>query len=679
MLFVDQLKKNDPQMRLLAIVVLSGLLLLLGGLWWVQIVRARDYQTKLETQSFRTVRVPAVRGKILDRNGIALADDRPSFDVNLYLEELRGEFRDQYLRSLPVKVTTNALPFWKRWLGAQPLQTNYVRLKKDQVEALNRRARYTVASNIVAQLAARLQIPIALDETRFNRHYVDARVLPYPVLSNLDPAQVARFTEQSVTLEGLDLEMQPVRYYPYQTTAAHLLGQLRRDISSAEGEDSFLNYPLPVYRGTVGIEAAFDSELRGRAGSKSVLVNNLGYRQSESIWSPTQPGENVVLTLDLPIQLAAEKALQRNGASTRGAVVVLDARNGDILALASSPAYDPNLFVHGFTAAEWDKLSDEHLRPQLNRALQENYRPGSIFKLVVGMAMLEAGIDPRAHYNVQADPANPSKGCIFIGRLKKRDTAAPGSYDFRRALLCSCNSYFITNGLRAGMENILRIARRLHLGERCGIPTRQEVAGNFPSESDIRTGWTPGDTANICIGQGKVDVTPLQMAVMTAAIANGGRVMYPRLVAGLEPQDPFAGGQREAFPANRQRDQLGVRPSTLRALREAMLADTEDIEGTGYAAFHHGKPGRPQLESLRVCGKTGTAQVEDASGRVTDHTTWFVSFAPYEIPRYAVVVMVESGGSGGGTAAPIARDIYLAIEQQERAAPGRTADVARIR
>jgi penicillin-binding protein 2 len=172
----------------------------------------------------------------------------------------------------------------------------------------------------------------------------------------------------------------------------------------------------------------------------------------------------------------------------------------------------------------------------------------------------------------------------------------------------------------------------------------------------VRVGWTAGDTANICIGQGEVDVTPLQMAIMTAAIANGGKVLWPRLVSRIEPADPYRGEPVVEFPAGRVRDELGVQPRTLALLREAMLADVEDREGTGRAAA---------VPGLRVCGKTGTAQVTDARGRVVDHTTWFVSYAPYETPRYVVVVMVESGRSGGATCAPLAALIYRALLQME--------------
>jgi penicillin-binding protein 2 len=200
----------------------------------------------------------------------------------------------------------------------------------------------------------------------------------------------------------------------------------------------------------------------------------------------------------------------------------------------------------------------------------------------------------------------------------------------------------------------VRIGQRLHLGERTGLPTGQEVSGSFPSTRRIRVGWTPGDTANLCIGQGFIDVTPLQMAVVVGAIANGGKVVWPRLVSRIEPIEPQREEPVVRFPAGRVRDELGVRPSTLQLIRDAMVADVEEREGTGKGAF---------VPGFRVCGKTGTAQVARNHG--IDHTTWFVSYAPYEAPRYVVVVMVESGKSGGSTCAPLAKKIYQTIQAQE--------------
>ena len=652
MLIFDQLKKNDPALRLLALVVFGGLAVLFAGLWWVQVVSGRYYEAKLETQSFRTVRLPAPRGQILDRNREPLAENQPRYNLSLYLEEFSRDFQKSFNTKLAAYARAS------------------IKLKRDQRAELARLTRYAVASNIVAQVASEFQESLALDPVQFQKHYEKDLALPLTVLPNLNPGQIARIEEHPDLPAGLDVDIQSTRVYPRGTAAVHLLGYVRRDDSSAEGEEAFFNHRLPDFRGIVGIESALDSQLRGEAGAKSVLVNNLGYRQSETILTPVEPGRNVVLTIDLKLQQAAESALQRFGPETRGAVVVMDVRSGDILVLASSPVFDPNLFVKGISAAEWDKLSDERLRPQINRALHENYAPGSIFKTVVALAALENGLNPAQTYEVQADPARPGRGCVYIGRRKVDDTAPPGVYDFRRALKLSSNAYFIANGLNAGIENIMRVGRRLHLGERTELlPKGQESPGIFPSEKRIRSGWTDGDTANCCIGQGEINVTPLQMAVLTSAIANGGKVLWPRLVDRIEPQ--AAGSQSaQIFPMGRVRDNLGVKPRNLDILRAAMLADVEDADGTGRASA---------VPGLRVCGKTGTAQIMNEHNQVTDHTTWFISYAPYENPRYAVVVMVESGGSGGGTCAPIAKEIYLAIQKLEAAPSFKPTTLAQAR
>ncbi len=683
MLIFDQLKKNDPQLRVLTLVVLGAFLVLLGGLWWVQIVCAGEHRANLETQSFRTVRIPAIRGKILDRNGIALADNSPSYNLNLYLEELRKAFQPAYSEEVARvrKALNEAMAAETKRLDRKLTKEEKKKfiLTTEQRAQIGRGTRYKVVSNLLARFSNALDEPMFIAETNFNRHYQKSLAMPLPVLSKLNASQIARFEEQNLD-PAVDLETQPVRTYPFGAAAAHLIGHLTKDDSSAVGEEAFFNYRLPDYRGLLGVEAGFDSKLRGKAGVKSVLVNNLGYRQTESIWSPVEPGQNVVLTIDLQIQQGAERAMQKLGpfgANTRGAVVVMDARNGDVLAMVSSPAFDPKWYVEGVTPDEARRLNDPKLRPQINRATQENYAPGSIFKIVTGLACLEAGLNETQKFHFNPDPDNPSKAHIFVGKQKKKDTAPPGDYDFRRAMLKSSNSYFISNGIKCGIRNIVRIGQQLHLGERTSLPTRQEVSGILPTEKRIRSGWFDGDTANVSIGQGELAVTPLQMAVMTAAVANGGKVFRPRLVQRIEPQDLLPSGKAEIFPPAEVRDQLRVKQSNLKIIRDAMLADTEDAEGTATAAFN-GADGRSlRLKGFRICGKTGTAQVMNEKNVVTDHTTWFVSFAPYEDPRYAVVVMVESGGSGGATCAPIAREIYLAIQKREQQGSGRAETLAK--
>ncbi len=656
MLVFDQLKKNDPQLRLLTAAVLLGLCVLVAGLWWVQIVSAQDYQQHLETQAFRTVRIPAVRGKIMDRNGMIIAENAPIYSISLYLDDLRDEFKKQYNTNRPMRLVTNTPPFWKFWDHSRTVKRVPTKLTKTQIDDLTWQARYQVASNVVAKIGAELQRPVSLNFKDFARHYETARALPYQILSNIDPDLVARFEEQSTSPNGVDLEVQSARFYPLQTTAAHLLGHLQADKSSAEGEESYYDYRLPDYRGIVGIEYGFDQVLRGHAGGKSILVNNQGYRQSESIWEPVEPGSNVVLTLDLRIQQVAEQSLATAattyGTPVRGAAIVMDVNTGDILTLASAPVFDPNDYVRGFAPGEYSRMQE--LTAEKNRATYEIYAPGSTFKPIVGLACLEAGLNPKATIY------NP--GYIYVGRRKIDDLAAPGDYDFRKAIMESSNTYFITNGMKAGIENIVKLGQRLHFGERIGLGNRQESAGSFPSLNQVRGNWQGGETANLCIGQGYIAVTPLQITIMTAALANGGKVLWPRFVDHIEAPDSTLGSRPVVvYPKGRVRDNLGVSQRSLAILKEAMRAEVEE-GGTGHAAA---------VAGLEICGKTGTAEIMDEHNRRIGRTTWFISFAPAERPRYAVVVMVEGGLFGGSSCAPAAKKIYEAILKAEQTPPTR--------
>ncbi|MGH8023603.1 MAG: peptidoglycan D,D-transpeptidase FtsI family protein [Limisphaerales bacterium] len=665
MLIFDELKKNDPQLRLVALTLAAGLLVLLIGLWWVQIVSASEYQSHLETQSYRTIRVPAMRGKILDCQGRVLAENSPRYDLDLYFGDLSGDFQSEYAKLRPATTVKRARPGWEFWKRSARGQKT-APLTRSERSKLEWQARYEVADNVISKMSATIGRPLTFDYRSFARAYLSSLYVPYPIAVDLDPAEIARFEENYSGAMGVDLDVQTTRIYPRGTTAAHVLGYVTMDESSIQDEDASFDYRLPDYRGVIGVEGAFDKELHGRAGEEFVMVNNYGYRQTENIGSEPEPGRNVILTIDLDIQRAAEESILRHhGVNATAAVVVMNDRTGDVLALDSAPAIDPNFFTRNLPPAQMEQeaaiLNDTNLTPQINRAIYAAFQPGSIFKPLLGLAALQNGLDPNAIYDVQPDPADPRHGCIFVGRRKVRDTVPPGGYNFKRAIERSSNAYFIHAGLGLGIQKIILMGEKFHLGERTGVlPARQESRGIFPTWKEVNSrDWHDGDTANISFGQGQMAVTPMQMAVAYCAIANGGTILWPRLVKRIEPQDPNSGEAPTLFPSGLVRDRLNVSQENIRIVQNAMLGETEDPEGTGRAA---------DVAGLQICGKTGTAQIKNEKGELMGYNWWFASFAPYENPKYVVIVTVQkfhATGSGGFDCAPIAHDIYEALAKKD--------------
>lgn len=647
MLIVDQVKKADLHLRWVAIAVLGGMLTLLGGLWYVQILSSKQYLDSQNVQSFRIVRAPATRGRIMDRNGVVLAENQPRFTVNLYLEDLRSLFRHEY--------TNTVKPTYLARQGKKSIT------QKESAE-LEDLARYRTASNLVWQISSNLSgQPLVLDPKKFASHYNEKRWLPLPILPRLTNTQVATFMERRANYPAVDLEVQAMRTYPAGGDFTHLLGYLRKQDQQEDDDMGFI-YSLPEYGGVTGLEKSYDGELRGTSGLKAVLVNHMGYRQREEIRVRPEAGENLVLTVDQRIQRTAVRALSGSGRDTRGAIVVMDVTNGDILAMASSPTFDPNMFLSPIASddLEYARVNDPFLHPQINRATTGAYAPGSIFKIIVGLAALEAGtLDPEEQIY------NPGYYRV-TGNKPIADLAPQGYYNFKDAFKRSSNYYFIFHGVRVGEQKIIEMGNRFRLGRKTGVlPKGQERAGDFPVTGETvkkdGTAWRDGDTWNLCIGQGEVTVTPVQMAVMTAAVANGGKIFKPRIASHLVPQGS-SGVEPTEFPPAQIEGELKVNPRNLQLVRDAMLADVEEKGGTGSKAF---------LPGMGICGKTGTAQVEVPRAPV-DHITWFVSFAPFAAPKYAVVVMIESGTSGGGDCAPKARQVYETLQKLDQQKPKTT-------
>ncbi|MEE2947076.1 MAG: penicillin-binding transpeptidase domain-containing protein [Verrucomicrobiota bacterium] len=670
MFIFDQLRSREIPIRVMTIFILCCMFLLAASLWRLQVTSGNNFRDRQHNQSIRTVRLPATRGHIVDRHKQPLAVNRLRFDVHMYIDELRSLFYTHYMRL-----------------------KNGRRMSRAEQDKLGRMARYQVVSNLTMQVSLRLGQPLVLNEEKFHTHYYKRRFTPMAVMQDLSPDQVAKFVEQVYSVPGVDLSVNPVRTYPNGKMAFHTLGYLRRDDNpdSDDAAQPRFRYRLPDYVGVDGLEGVFDGLLRGAAGGKSIRVNNISYRTSEEIWAWPELGHDMVLSIDRDIQLAAEAALQANGPETRGAVVVMDPNTGDLLALVSLPGFDSNKFITGFSRAEITQLNDERLNRWLNRATGSGgvaYPPGSIFKIISAVAYLEEEM-----LNHEDKVYNPGyfRNQGLYPHYSLDDTAPPGDYDFVRAFKRSSNTYFIryaltpdgrTDRWQQGKRVLLDWGNRFRLGQKTlttlpdGLPSPiREGRGYFPKRGNElkrknqfgeKISWAPGDVANLCIGQGEIIVTPLQMAVMTSAVANGGKVLQPRLVTHVNSRQPFGQAQNHLVPVGVHHD-LNLKPSTIELLHKAMLADVADRDGSGRAA---------RVQGLAIGGKTGTAQVKVPTGQFdsrtgvrlyrTDHITWFVSFAPLASPRYAVVVMVESGESGGSTCAPVAGRIYRAIRNLER-------------
>jgi len=642
------LQQKDTRLRVIAWIVGGGLFVLLTGLWVVQIVCAGRFEHNSEKQSLRRVGIPAIRGRILDRNGLVLAENTAHYNAILYLEDLQPQFVETFTRLSKAYPRASLSPAIRHKLQLQ--------------------ADCHVVSNIAMQVSSSLEESRVFSTNAFLRHYTNFPYVPFDIVPNMSQKQVVRFAEL-FTRPDLEIETQPVRSYPNGPLAAHVLGYVRPEMPDVD----YVSYSLPDYEGRTGVERKFDEDLRGRPGTKLVLVNSRNYRQREDIETPNEAGKDIYLTIDLPLQRAAEKALAEAQANVRGAVVVMDVRNGDVLAMASAPAYDPNHYVAGLTPAEMTALNDPKNTPQINRAIDGAYPPGSTFKIITTIACLENGLNPNEIFDSPGEyRATPNSRPIH-------DTAGAGKYDLNKAFYRSSNTYFIHYGLIAGLDKILAVAKRFHLGEKTQFALTPEVAGNTPGPDQIGVSWLQSSGPDICIGQ-EITTTPLQMAGLISAIANGGKLFWPRIAS--EASSPETGEKQTLYPPGRLRDTVRVDPGIIERIHHAMLEDTEHAPdadtgvGTAYKEFHHPN-GEPWLPNFRVAGKTGTAELKSTSPNSPRRITWFDSFAPYENPRYAVVVMVEDGSFGGPTCAPVARKIYQAILKREQAGGAASSTFAR--
>ena len=595
------ISKQDgaPELRrrsqLLFIFIAVAFLGLITRLVFLQIVEGERFTYLSENNRIRIKRVPGTRGMIFDREGQLLVDSRPSFDLIFVPED--SERPETTLKLL----------------------AGY--LRRDPVELLK-----------------------TFEENK-NRAAFDELVLG----RDIDwPAVVAVETHQ-LELPGVSLRARPRRNYSDGPMAAHVLGYLgeinQRQLKLLKDQ----GYVLGDEIGQYGLERRWEELLRGQSGGQQVEVDALGRRVRVLHEVTDVPGYTVHLTLDRQLQETAYEALK----GKEGTIVALDVHSGAILALASTPAFDPNTFARGIKADEWSGLIKDQLRPLSNRATQGQYPPGSTFKIVMSIAGLEEGV-------IQPESFIQDPGFYSFGNRSFRDwkKGGHGAVNLHKAIVESCDTYFYQLGPKLGIDRIAKWANAFGLGEKTGIALDDERSGTIPStewkRKRYRQPWFPGETVSVAIGQGYVTVTPLQLANMMAAVANGGKLYRPYVVNKVESVDGAT--VREYGPEVIRTIEL--KPDTLKRVRAALADVVSAPHGTGAAA---------RSEVVSIAGKTGTAQVVEMKGGYVkteqlayfnrDHA-WFVSYAPVENPQVAIAVLVEHGGHGGDAAAPMAKKVF---------------------
>ena len=581
-------ERRDPgQKRVMVIagMVALGLLVIIGQLWYLQVLEGGRFLDASDKNRIRIRPIAAPRGILFDRNGVPLVDNRPAFTLSIIPREL--DDRDVVLGRL---ATLLGLPY------------------QELVDAVGR---------------------VSADS-----------FLPVRIRRGLTMEDVAKVEEWKLDLPGVIVEVEPQRAYPTSRFAAHLLGYVREanDEQMKQGR-----YRRGELVGQTGLERLLDEFLRGRDGGERIEVDAMGRAIRLVQQTDPHPGAQVVTTIDRRVQEVAEKAMEGKA----GAVVVMDPRNGDVLALVSTPAFEIDQFTGNIDRAAWVRLVQDPQHPLLNRASQAQYPPGSVFKIVLMAAGLqEASITPmdRVHCT----------GSFHFGDRTWKDwkKEGHGTVDLRRGIAQSCDVYFYTQGLKIGGAAIAKYAKAFGLGAPTGIELGMEKIGFIPEpkpRKDRKTRpWTGGDTLNMSIGQGAVLVTPMQVARFMSAVANGGVLWKPRLVQRIERpergvifRDP---GQVNGH--------IELSPMVWAVIRDGLWAVVND-GGTG---------GQARIAGLDIAGKTGTAQIiaNSKSEKGQDHA-WFAAFAPAKAPEAVVVVLVERGGHGGDAAAPIARKIFNAI------------------
>jgi penicillin-binding protein 2 len=617
--------------------------LLLSRLWNVQVVNSASAQQRSEAQTTVKSRIPPARGEICDRNGVALAENRPSFDIDFYLDDLRRDYAKAHHGHVP------EIPLKPDKHGRPRSEPDIVEIVKESIQPI------TDTLNLTAPL----------NEKEIREHFRSEPDLPYHYMTDLDFATMAQFKERNFGVRGIDISQTPQRSYPLGAFASHILGY----VGQPQHQEEHLAPDGTPYEtvGRHGIEAIMDAQLQGDPGWKIRRVSSGGYFVGEPLQEidPTV-GNTLYLTIDARAQYIAETAFRASG-WTRGAVVIMDPRNGDVLALASFPDYDPNKFIPRIDAKDWDALNTDQTTPMFNRALH-GQNPGSTYKIMIALAGLQSG-----HLTADTDFDCPAVIDIDGHPFHNSTHEDGGTMSLIPAIKVSSDVFFYQYGIRAGIKAIDAMGAEAGFGHKWGLlGDDDEDKGILPGPEWMKQNeawlrkthnvdhWSDAQTANTAIGQGFVLCTPLQLATFLCAVANGGTVYQPRIYSHVID---YKGDTVADIPEGQVYDKLNVTPSQLKDVQQGMYEVVED-GGTGATA---------QIPGFHMGGKTGTAQ--HYRHGMQDLTTWFYCYGPWEKPRYVTCVMVEGGQWGATAAAPIAGAIMKRLAAMDN---GATENVAAL-
>lgn len=623
-------KGYDPRIVFFHFLLAGLLLTLVVGLAYQQLSKTGEYQDAERQQNQRRIVVPGPRGNIYDRNHKLLVGNRPRFSVRLLLDSLRPEIRREQIR-----IRKNYRDMDENDRRDPPSSDQLVQI-----------ARVSVVQRYLDHVNAILGREEKVNTADLKSHFRRELLLPYTLLDDLEPAEYARLLERLPVNSPAQVYTSSTRYYPYGSAAAHTLGYVgARDDVEVEDlpGDDLKTFKMKGTLGRDGVEKKFDALLQGEAGGSIFRVDPSGNRVNPPIktLAPKQ-GRNVTLSLDVDLQIAAEKALGET--EMAGAAVALDVATGEVLALASKPDYNLSDFTPRLSQSTYREI--EERGGWLKRAIQGAYHPGSSFKILITIAGLRSGaITPLSRNNCQ--------GFHQVGNRKMlcHDGRAHGDIGLITAIEKSCNVFFYKHGIDMGDQTIAAEARRFHLDQPTGIELPDETRRMIIPDRDWKRKfrpddgpWTSGDTALTAIGQGYVDVTPLQMACFTASVARGEIWTQPTLLH--QPNRPA-----------QQTEPIGLTPDQRDVLLRGMEAVT--TTGTGHL-LQDGRSGLPPLAGLRIGAKTGTAQKPSPKGMI--NFAWLIAFAPIDRPQIAIAIAIEGDTpgeetGGGRYAAPVAHAI----------------------